>query len=481
MDAHEILWADTSVYQRLYEKTATALIAVERTLRSKRLLGGAEDEFLELCGVLTSADADLFTQIWQDPAVYYWTRRAYELVGACSNPGDLPAQLKDYCVALGAPDPRAALPIHLEQFKKFILALELARGGSRRFQRAFEAKLPFAIAGSKYSILGSGSISIPTISGGSIEIIRDGVSSSLRPANEVMGSDAPQLVERPQARRGDCELSLKPEAFYLPGIGAADSLRQVPADFQGQQVRLLETALGLVERHHPLAFGHFSEVVKLIAFKPSTTGDYSNISYSDLPGAFILSAMREPYWMADALIHELFHNRLFFIEEREAILELSDDGGPTEFYSPWRDDQRPLSGLLHALYVYIAVSQFWYSVSRSGETTGARKDYVEDQAVRATLQLRIAIHQLRRYARFTEFGAPLFMEMEKAVAAALESMRALKLSAEAPAMIARADGNIVIGGTGADGRPLSIIDTMRKHARQFDVHGQCSDFDPLPA
>ncbi len=46
-------------------------------------------------------------------------------------------------------------------------------------------------------------------------------------------------------------------------------------------------------------------------------------------------------WLADALIHELLHNRLFFIIER------GEGAEPSEFYSPWRDDSN--DGNLYAL------------------------------------------------------------------------------------------------------------------------------------
>lgn len=48
--------------------------------------------------------------------------------------------------------------------------------------------------------------------------------------------------------------------------------------------------------------------------------------------------------MADALIHEYFHNRLFFILDRNEILANADNNEGEEageFYSPWRDDLRP--------------------------------------------------------------------------------------------------------------------------------------------
>jgi hypothetical protein len=76
----------------------------------------------------------------------------------------------------------------------------------------------------------------------------------------------------------------------------------------------------MVEGHQPTAFAHFPDLMRVIAFKSPTEGSFSNVNFSDLPGALILDAVREPYWLADALIHELLHNRLFFIIERDFAL-----------------------------------------------------------------------------------------------------------------------------------------------------------------
>ena len=484
MDAQAILWTDTDVYQRRYEKTATALIAVERVLRELRPLDGGEDEFLQLYEFLAGANPESFTQVWEDPSTYLWARRAYELTGASLSRDTLPAELEKYCAAIGTDDPRAALALHLEEFKKFVIAVAMIAREDYIFRGPLIAKLPFSIPGTAFSVFGSGALAVQAVNACGPVAEYQSCRVQLGPAVRAHVADFPRLIKRPVARCGEYELLLKPEAFFLPGITAADPLRELALEFQETQVRLIEDALALVERHHPLAFGHLREVVKLTALKPPAFGDYSNVSYSDLPGAFILSAVQEPYWIADALVHELFHNRLFFIEEREALLTNAgtEDGETSgEFYSPWRDDLRPLSGLLHAIYVYIAVSQFWFSVLRSGETSALRTAYCVDQAVRATLQLRIASRLLRRYAQFSEFGADLFREMEKEVDAAWITMHGMGLATDAPAMIAQGDGQIIVGGSRPDGCPLSVIETIFQHAARYDVNHQSGDLKSLLA
>jgi HEXXH motif-containing protein len=223
---------------------------------------------------------------------------------------------------------------------------------------------------------------------------------------------------------------------------------------------------------------HLREMLRVIAFKPPTLGEYSNISLSDLPGASIVSALNDPYWMADALIHEMLHNRLFFILDRDEILDGVPEGDEVgAFYSPWRDDLRPLSGLLHAVYVYIGVCKFWFAAWKSGETAGARRDYAQDQAVRAALNLKIGTTQLRRHANFTTGGIGLFAEIEREADALLAEMRELSLSPHAPAVVARADGQIV--PFDKTGRAMSILDSLIEHEEKHDTARQCSDLKAL--
>ncbi len=473
MDAQTILWTDTEVYQRRYEKTATALMAVERVLRARRPLGGGEDEFLALYSALEAADPETFTTIWEDPYAYFWARFAYELVGWCLNPEPLPEALAKYCAAMGAGDPHRALALHLGEFKKFILALDLKSGTTRRFDHPLETMLPFSIPGTRLAVLGRGPILVNGVADGMLEVTRKETAMRLELGAEFSDSSFPRLVQRPLVRYGDFELTLKPETFCVAGVEAARAFLDLADDYQEQFVTLVQEGLALVERHAPDALEQMRELVQVIAFKPPATADYSNVSFSDLPGAFILSAVREPYWMADALIHEFLHNRLFFIAEGGELLAETGAAGSGEFYSPWRDDPRPLSGLLHAVYVYIGIAKFWFSVCRSGETSGPRREYAVDQAVRAVLDLQIGVAQLRRFATFTERGAELFHEMEREVGMLVATMPGMKLSPRAPGAIARGDGEIVPFGVAADGHRLSILESIVEHAAKFDTRHQC--------
>jgi HEXXH motif-containing protein len=473
VDAHALLWSDLEVYRRHSEKTATALIAVQRALRDRRPLAGGEEEFLALCDDLVAADPEIFTIIWEDPFSYFWTRLAYELTGWCLNPAPLPATVEKYCAAIGTEDAHRALALHLEEFKKFILALEMKTSARRRFEHPLMIALPFSIPGTEYSVLGRGSIEVRGIDAGQLEVAYRGISMRLNADQAEVDVETPWLVRRPMVRFEDVEICLKPETFCLPSIDTR-ALLDVPVEYQAQQIPLLRDALALIARHQPDELDHLREMLRVIAFKPPTIGDYSNVSLSDLPGASIVSALNEPCWMADALIHEMLHNRLFFILDSDEILDGVPEGEEVgAFYSPWRDDLRPLSGLLHAVYVYIGVCKFWFAVWKSG----ARRDYAQDQAVRAALSLKVGTTQLRRHATFTDAGIGLFAEMEREVDALLVTMRELNLSLHAPAVVARADGQIV--PFDKTGRAMSILDSILEHEAKYDTARQCSDLKSL--
>ncbi|HSU90117.1 MAG TPA: hypothetical protein VLI44_01630, partial [Sporolactobacillaceae bacterium] len=127
MNAKDLLWADTGVYRRRLEKSAAALIAVERSLRSEpRRVPGA-GEFLELYESLSRVDPECFTQVWSDPAAYYWVRRTVHFLAAIHG-APLGNLERAYCSEIGASGPSEALRIHLGEFKRFVLAAAMISG-----------------------------------------------------------------------------------------------------------------------------------------------------------------------------------------------------------------------------------------------------------------------------------------------------------------------------------------------------------------
>jgi HEXXH motif-containing protein len=112
-------------------------------------------------------------------------------------------------------------------------------------------------------------------------------------------------------------------------------------------------------------------------------------SDKDLIGVIHLSEGYTGIRLAEAIVHEFHHNELFVLE---ATHELSHHDGSATFYSPWRSDPRPLSGLLHAIHVFSAITKFY----RLAEATSADidRDAAYERRSELCQKLRIGLMQV---------------------------------------------------------------------------------------
>jgi HEXXH motif-containing protein len=479
VSAVDLLWNDTGLYQKRYEKTATALVAIAQALERNQPLRGGEAEFLELYNRMASADPDAFTEVWRDPTVYFWIRLAYEFVGNCLTPGPTSALAKRVARAHGATDAKSALQSHLNQFKRYVLALGVITGTDQQFHMPLEVALPFALPSSRIVVAGEGSISIEALIDGHLEVLHLGKRLRLRMTPASV--ESLEIRESPVAVVDGYSLMLQPEALNLAGLQEGELLRTVPPSFQQKHVGLVTDALGLLSHHTPETFAHFREVVRLIALKPDEIGDYSNISHSDLPGSFVITVAADPYMMADFFTHEFYHNRFFFVEELGAFFANDDDNlvQPAQYYSPFREDLRPLHGIFHGLYVYLAVWRFWYAVVTSGQTSGLRAPAAAEQLAGTAIRAAIAAGQLRRFARFSLRGAELFEAMGAECARDQQMTRALNLPPDLPSIRCDADGTYSLRLEEGTGQPLSLRKVILNHAETYDTQRQCGDLESI--
>jgi HEXXH motif-containing protein len=79
-------------------------------------------------------------------------------------------------------------------------------------------------------------------------------------------------------------------------------------------------------------------------------------------GAIRAAMPQTPADMAETLLHELQHSKLNALLD---LVPLQRPGTDRPCYAPWRRDPRPLSGLLHGIYAFIGVTEYWYRRWRS--------------------------------------------------------------------------------------------------------------------
>ena len=107
------------------------------------------------------------------------------------------------------------------------------------------------------------------------------------------------------------------------------------------------------------------------------------VSFSDniVPGALYVSICKgnkgfiDPYDLADSLIHEHRHQKLYLLEQFVPVI-ISDT---PLISSPWRKELRPVSGVFHGVFVFHQLKQYWQFLYHNRE--GELKKKAEHQKI----------------------------------------------------------------------------------------------------
>ncbi|MEQ0561731.1 HEXXH motif-containing putative peptide modification protein [Amycolatopsis sp. NEAU-NG30] len=77
-------------------------------------------------------------------------------------------------------------------------------------------------------------------------------------------------------------------------------------------------------------------------------------------GSAVVAYSDDPEQLAAALVHEFHHIRLGGVQHLTA---LHVDDPRERWYVPWRDDPRPIGGVLHGIYAFFGVTAFWRALA----------------------------------------------------------------------------------------------------------------------
>lgn len=135
-------------------------------------------------------------------------------------------------------------------------------------------------------------------------------------------------------------------------------------------IDLVNRALEIVSAWRPALAAEILKACSAVQFVRDPSADPRKIvSFSDnsVPGALYVSISQgdrliDPYDLADSLIHEHRHQKLYLLERFTPTVERTS----AQVVSPWREDLRPPSGLLHAVFVFVELRRFWLHVRDHG-------------------------------------------------------------------------------------------------------------------
>ncbi|MFD0206173.1 MULTISPECIES: HEXXH motif domain-containing protein [Saccharothrix] len=162
--------------------------------------------------------------------------------------------------------------------------------------------------------------------------------------------------------------------------------------------KYLEEAWELLTARHPGAAEELSAGLSTVVPLDARREVFA-ASSSAAFGAIAMSPKRSATEFAEALVHELQHSKV------NALLDLVDlhtsDATPRH-YAPWRDDPRPIEGLLHGVYAFVSVAEFWHA--QRGLVPAALARRAEFSLAYRARQVGLAIDSLRGFVDLTDLG-----------------------------------------------------------------------------
>jgi HEXXH motif-containing protein len=243
---------------------------------------------------------------------------------------------------------------------------------------------------------------------------RTGRVESLDLAALARGIDHPWL-ERPYREvRGSIVLALA-DNNPLSGIEAhPDKKRPNTVDLGGHDeqewLASLRGALATIERYLPGTSADIDVVLQQIVPTGFDAQTHSSCSYQEDIGTIYMSLHPQPMTMAEAIIHEVSHNKLNALLDLDPILE----NGPNERYaSPVRPDPRPLHGVLLAVHAFMPVARLYERMTASVDPSVPAEQRQRLQARYAAVvrSNRAGMGVLQEHARPTRIGKGLLDEL----------------------------------------------------------------------
>jgi HEXXH motif-containing protein len=182
----------------------------------------------------------------------------------------------------------------------------------------------------------------------------------------------PQNADRPApgwhpAHRGEVRLpGSAPVRFLLDDFGRhriapppVGAVRRLTPEAAADLAELVRRGCELLVETDPASAATVTALLRTVQPMPAhEVFRVRSASSGHAVGGLALSRPDSETACAAALAHELQHSKLNALAH---LVPLSGEReGPGRlYYAPWRDDPRPLSGMLHGIYAFSGVARFW--------------------------------------------------------------------------------------------------------------------------
>jgi uncharacterized protein len=237
--------------------------------------------------------------------------------------------------------------------------------------------------------------------------------------------DAPGWLGIRVCRTGNLETVVEDlDPFRMPAEVAGLAPRLTAREARDWRRALQQGWEVLVSGHSEVAAELAAAISVIVPLSRSIYGHRSSSS-PDTFGALAMSEPPDPESCACTLTHELQHVKLGAVLDIVALTEADDDRW---YYAPWRDDPRPIAGLLQGAYAHIGVTEFWRR--RRQLTAGAAQLRAESEFALWRAGTRRGIETLLSSQQLTPAGADFVRRMSETI----DSWTSEAVSAQAQAI-----------------------------------------------
>jgi HEXXH motif-containing protein len=141
--------------------------------------------------------------------------------------------------------------------------------------------------------------------------------------------------------------------------------------------RILDRAVHIISGVRGAALT-VSAVLSVVHILKPESAEY-DISYSEPTLPFSIFVGIDPGWqanrdlrVAESILHECMHLQLTLIEDQMLLIAADNE----HHLSPWRQALRPTRGVLHALYVFRVIQDFFSAVLASISLSADEHDHI---------------------------------------------------------------------------------------------------------
>ncbi|MDP3220369.1 MAG: HEXXH motif-containing putative peptide modification protein [Deltaproteobacteria bacterium] len=297
----------------------------------------------------------------------------------------------------------------------------------------------------------------------------------VEPGAALLGCDAAprvrgcRVVRLADVPAGDHTVIVDPfDAWLTLEAGATNIIAARDDAALGRFRTLLGEALALFASHLPSVLDEITLTYDSVA--PTTFGGPSGFpsgTTSSSVGYSVFAVPPSASVLCEMLVHEVSHSHLFVVQDIDPLLDPRHHGSgwmPEALYSPWRDDPRPLNGLLHAAFVFARVARFWMRIYACG--IDADRELAQRRLAALRLQLGVVSETLGRQAHWTEAGHGFYLLLRGEIAAIRAETASFGLDGAVPCYAEDASTGLAVGS--ARDRQRSHFAAWRRRNLELD-------------